>query len=246
MLLFTSESCLLQNSRLLGGGQPYVLFRPSADWMRLTHFMKSHLPYAKPTNFNVNLTHKHIHRNIHNNIWPAIWAPWPRQAGTGIACCLKVCIRPLCFYKRPTLVPVFAKWKKSKDDFCFYQKKWKARKPVFIQRLFAVSHYRGSAHQSSESGLTTRSVSAPSCHGFELCLWPSALHLHWFCAPISKMCPKASEKPNRGYLGVSGKAQNLFWHKLMVTASPLCAISAYKRFHRNTQLSESRETYTQN
>ena len=29
---------------------------------------------------------------------------------------------PLCFLRRPTLVAVFANWKKSEDDFCFYEK----------------------------------------------------------------------------------------------------------------------------
>ena len=35
----------------------------------------------------------------------------------------KVCFTPLHFYKRPTLVPVFFNWKKSKEDFCFFWKK---------------------------------------------------------------------------------------------------------------------------
>lgn len=60
---------------------------------------------------------------------------------TGIPCCLEVHITPLCFYVRPTLVPVllcvcfvllvflcvcflcfFANSEKSEEDFCFYKK----------------------------------------------------------------------------------------------------------------------------
>lgn len=35
--------------------------------------------------------------------------------------------------------------------------------------------------------------------------------------------------------------KNFFSYKLMVTAFSLYAISAYERFHRNAQLSDSRE-----
>lgn len=35
----------------------------------------------------------------------------------------KLRLMPLHFYKRPPLVPVFAKQKKFKDDFCFYKKR---------------------------------------------------------------------------------------------------------------------------
>jgi len=34
---------------------------------------------------------------------------------------LKVCFMLLGFYWRPTLVPVFTNWKKSEEDFCFYE-----------------------------------------------------------------------------------------------------------------------------
>lgn len=41
---------------------------------------------------------------------------------TGITCILKVCVRPLRFYERPMLVPVFANWRKLKEEFRFYEK----------------------------------------------------------------------------------------------------------------------------
>ena len=49
------------------------------------------------------------------------------QTYTGIPCFSKVCFIPLCFYKRPTLVPVFTNWKKSEEIFTFMKKgeKWK-------------------------------------------------------------------------------------------------------------------------
>ena len=52
---------------------------------------------------------------------------------TGSPCFLKVHFIPLPFYKRPTLVPVFTNWKKSKEDFCFYKKRWKWKQhSVFV------------------------------------------------------------------------------------------------------------------
>lgn len=40
----------------------------------------------------------------------------------GVPHCLKVHTVPLCFYKRPTLVPVFTEEEKSEEDFGFYEK----------------------------------------------------------------------------------------------------------------------------
>ena len=37
----------------------------------------------------------------------------------------KVLFRTLCFYKRPTLVPIFTDQKEFKEDFHFYKKKKK-------------------------------------------------------------------------------------------------------------------------
>lgn len=46
-----------------GGGQSFVLFRPSADWRRPTHIERN-LFYSKSTDSNVHLIQKHPHRNI--------------------------------------------------------------------------------------------------------------------------------------------------------------------------------------
>lgn len=34
----------------------------------------------------------------------------------------KICFTPVCFYRRPTLVPVWANEKKFEEDFHFYEK----------------------------------------------------------------------------------------------------------------------------
>ena len=67
MLPFKSKGHLLQNCLLLGGGQSFVLFRPSLDWMRTTHIIEDNLLYSKFTDFEVILIQKHPHRIIHNN-----------------------------------------------------------------------------------------------------------------------------------------------------------------------------------
>ena len=44
-----------QNPLLSGGGQSFILFRLSVDWMKPTHIMEGNLLYSKPINLNVNL-----------------------------------------------------------------------------------------------------------------------------------------------------------------------------------------------
>ena len=80
---------------------------------------------------------------------------------------LKVCFTPLCFYKRLTLVLVFANWKISKEDFHFYKKGWKAK--IAFSICFAASYYRGSKHPKMQESMgTTLSISASSHHSFKL------------------------------------------------------------------------------
>jgi len=68
---------------------------------------------------------------------------------------LKVCFMPHCFYERPTLVPVFANRKKSKENLHLYE-------TVIVSSLCAISAH-GRFHKNallSDSGghLYTRSL----------------------------------------------------------------------------------------
>ena len=58
----------------------------------------------------------------------------------GLSCFFKVCLMPLFFYKRPTLVPAFANWVQSKEDVCFYEKRRKAK--IAFNICFSRSHCR--------------------------------------------------------------------------------------------------------
>lgn len=68
MLHLTFEGCLLQNSLWLGGSQPFVLFRPSVDWMRLTRIMEGNIIYSKSINLHGNLIQKPSQKNIQNSV----------------------------------------------------------------------------------------------------------------------------------------------------------------------------------
>ena len=87
-------------------------------------------------------------------------------------CFSKVRFIPLCFYKRPTFVPVCANQKKSEEDFRFYEKE-----KIAFSICSAGSCYRGSSnpkqgerHLQAPSPGNTLGISASSCRSFELCL----------------------------------------------------------------------------
>ena len=67
-LQFKSKGHVLAEFLLTEGRSVFVLFRPSTDWMRPTHFMESNVLSSKSTDFNVNLIQKHLHRNIQKNV----------------------------------------------------------------------------------------------------------------------------------------------------------------------------------
>ena len=102
----------------------------------------------------------------------------------GIPCFSKVCFIPLCFYKGPTLIPVFVNQKKSKEDFCFMGKRWKAKIVfAFANAIMEAVHpekrewpcqapswgpHSASQHQAPE--LWTVSVSICAFSSFILCI----------------------------------------------------------------------------
>lgn len=114
----------------------------------------------------------------------------------------EVCLMPLCFYERPTLLPVFTNeiWR----VFCFYEKGWKVK--IVFSICFAVNRCGG-----RESGMARLlpgnyiqhlSIRLRKLQTASVSIW---LHLDLFCASFNKLCPE-------------------------VIASSLDVILAYKRF----------------
>ena len=113
---------------------------------------------------------------------------------------------PLVFYKRPTLVSVFTNWKKSKEDFHFYEKRQEGKIALsicFCSELLYRQHTPNAARVALPSSFlgATLSIPASSCHSFELYMWASVLCLNLFFVSINNMCPKVSKKPKRDQKG---------------------------------------------
>ena len=147
-------------------------------------------------------THAHTYRYRYLLLFQNTHTHMHTRIGTDIPCFSRVRLTPLGFCGRPTLVPVFANQKKSKEDCCFYGKK-----ALGVSFAGAVS-YRGRTHleqplQAPSLG-TTHSLSASRCHSSELCLGAFVLYLNVICASVSKMCPQASEKSKKGSFGDLG------------------------------------------
>jgi len=62
---------------------------------------------------------------------------------TGIPHFSEVHVIPLCSYEHVHQPLVFGNWKKSKENFCFYKERQKAK--IAFSVCFAMSHYGGSA-----------------------------------------------------------------------------------------------------
>lgn len=128
-------------------------------------------------------------------------------------CFLQVHVMPLRLYGRPTLVPTFTNQKIHKEDFCFYEKRQKAKirfSICFAMRLIKAAHTPISKRGPSSSfPRDTLSASVSSHQSFELSPWTSVLYLDLFCTFINEMCPEVSEKPMRGYFLGLGMFKNV-------------------------------------
>ena len=129
-----------------------------------------------------------IFASMHKAVFAAGGLDWRVQVTPPFS---EVRVLPLRFHKRPTLVSVFERnWKKSKEDFHFYEKRHSA---------FVLQRRSQEWHRRVPSLGATLSVSASSRHSFHLCLRASGLQLDSFCACVNKMCPKVLEKPKGGF-----------------------------------------------
>ena len=140
---------------------------------------------------------------------------------TSIPSFSKVYLTPLHFYERPTLVPVFANRKNSTEIFT----SMKARKGKNnVQHLFCneqlwrqhVPRVARGTHHAPSLGATL-SVSASSCHSFELCehlcfILIRSVHL-W------ARCVLRYQKRLREVIFGVWECSKFFPYKLMVTAS---------------------------
>lgn len=117
-------------------------------------------------------------------------------------------VKLLCFYKRPSLVPVLANREKPSEDFSYYEKRWKAKTPFSI--CFAVNNYRGHMHPSSESGtaklhpgtILSKSTRALSCVYEHVCFI-----LVYFTHVLAR-CVQMKQKSPRELVRVLHLAQN--------------------------------------
>lgn len=85
----------------------------------------------------------------------------------------------------------FADKKKSKEDFCFYEKKAKNEKSfqhLFCRELLQRHHAPRAARVALPSSLSGNytSISASSCHSSELCLRASVFYLNLLCIFLEK------------------------------------------------------------
>ena len=90
----------------------------------------------------------------------------------------------LLLHEKPTLLPVFTNWKKSKEEFCSY-KKIKAK--IKISICFASRCYKLVHVPSSKSGISM--LLPQELHATQQLRIQPVLYLDLSCASIRKMCP---------------------------------------------------------
>ena len=109
--------------------------------------------------------------STHNSI-SACW-----QLNTGIPAFRKFALHHLAFRKRPTLVPDFSNQKKSEEDFCFCEKRWKVKTVFSVCFQEAVTD-AVCAQSSSKRGTTKLLWNYTQCLSIKLPeLWTVCEHL---------------------------------------------------------------------
>lgn len=145
-------------------------------------------------------------------------------------CFLKVCVRPLYFHKRLTLVHAFANPKLSEENLHFYKKRHNAKIVFWV--CFTVSPFRGRMHPKEWEW--------PGQAPFPGTQWLNHLSLHssgcvcehqcfiLTCFPylLARCALKCQNNLREVILG-SGSAKMFFHCKLIVIASPFYTISVY-------------------
>lgn len=145
---------------------------------------------------------------------------------------------PLCFYRRPTLVPVFANQEKSKVGFCFYEKDEKQKSLLLLFCSIEAAHAQRSSRESSsrerssrergsrqggsrqggsrESGPTqaplltaTLSISAVAAIALNSTCEHLCFILFYFVHPLIR-CTLGVRKANERLFGGSGNTQKIF------------------------------------
>lgn len=100
----------------------------------------------------------------------------------------KSCFTPFCFYKRPTLEPVFENVNKFKEDFRFYKKGQKVKVALSIWLTVPLQRQCTQSRGSGPAELLRNHTRPLSIELPEL--WPVSvtpvLHLNWICASLSR------------------------------------------------------------
>lgn len=120
---------------------------------------------------------------------------------TGISHFSKVCVMPLWFYKRLTLITVFANpWKKSRRICAFMKKKVKSEsdvQPLLCLKPLWSQHTLRAASRAvpAPSPGTTRSMSASTLQSSNYVCKHLCFVSVYFMHLLARLGPKLSEKP---------------------------------------------------
>lgn len=166
--------------------------------LHIGNAQKRQIRNFKSTTFQCDLANKsHIVETEIGRLWGAIWK-------YGTPCFLNVRFPPLCFYERPRREPVFTKWKKSKEDFHFDEKRRNEPLASLLrQPLLAVGTQ---SSERSTASLPSQQPHSPSQHQAPRALNSACEHLHLiliYSVHLLAEVPQVSEKPKRTWKRVT-------------------------------------------